>query len=212
MQNVKNKIIVFLVLVIVVLSILLIVTNTAQTRGSGGGSNTNANAGLIDWLQSGTYRFDFTIEAKNGAADSVAGILSSSNGDFAVTQKSGGLTTTIILKEGKSYVLDAASMTVFASDANGTDPTGGLFVNYQGMIKQQEGESVLNNKTVPYIEYKLADSSQIVRFYLVDSQVVAMEQQVGGASVVLHITNATPDVPQNVFTVPSGYRPPKELD
>jgi len=220
MQDVKNKIIILLVLVIVALSVLLIVSNTAQARGSIDGSSTNTNAGtetennagLIDWLQSGTYRFDFTIEAKDDkATDSVKGSLSSSGGNYAVTQESGGFTTTIILKDGKSYVLDAASMTVFESDANGTDPTGGLLVDYKGMTKLKEGESVLDNKTVPYMEYKLADSSQIIRFYFAGKQVIAMEQQIGGTSAIMHITNATNDVPQDVFTVPSGYGPPKEL-
>lgn len=149
------------------------------------------------------YRTSMNIE---GQAIEVEATVAVSGDNTAVISKTNGMESTMITKDGKSYVIDHTGKTIMilpeTPDAqdSGFDGTTGI-VNVDSDIAFL-GDGKEGNLT--YEEYSSMDGT--IRYYFDGETFVKMVVTSGGQTMTMEILEFTDTVPEGIFDIPSDYQ------
>jgi hypothetical protein len=166
-----------------------------------------AIASLIEWMQDGTYSFDFSVEMTEGETEMTAdGSVAMDDGKMNMTMKMDIMgysqNIRVLLADGKGYMIDDVNKTMIVT-SSGADLTSGITTDYSGIEKIGEGEGELDGKTLRYEDYTQDDI--VSRFYLDGGEVVAIETDASGSKMVMYIENSSNTVPAGTFDIPKDY-------
>jgi predicted small lipoprotein YifL len=167
-----------------------------------------AMASLIDWMIGGTFSYDFTMTSESAEGTITAtGSMAMDGGKVSITQEMDydgqTMTSRIILKDDKTYVIDDASKMIIAMSGVNEEALSGMVTDYSGITKTGEGEGEFDGRTLPYEEY--TQDGYVVRYYMDGGQVCGFETEAEGYKTIMVITNPTNNVPAGAFDLPEGY-------
>jgi hypothetical protein len=168
----------------------------------------DAMAALISWMMDGTYAYDYKMTSSGPDGEMTAtGSMAMDGGKMSMVQQveqdGQTISSHIILKDDKTYIIDQASKTIIAMQGLNEEALGGVVTDYSGIAKTGQGEGEIDGKTLPYEEY--TQEGEIVRYYLQDGQVYGIETTYEGYTTLMIITNPQSSVPAGAFDLPEGY-------
>jgi uncharacterized protein YceK len=181
-----------------------------ETKTSTNGENNNNNndsgsaeQSLLDWMKSGKFSYDYTMEATYGGTTiTTKGSMAYDNDKYLSKTEVNGLEMRVIAKDGKFYSIDDTQKIIMTLPTGQTMTTG-IPTEYENMTKTSSGTGTIKGKTLPYEEYQQDEYK--TKFYMEDGQIYALEIEGAGITAVMTITNAKNSVPDGAFDLPSGY-------
>jgi len=181
-----------------------------EEESAAGTGDGQAMASLIEWMMGGTFSYDYeTTTVGPDGTTSGTGSMAMDGGKMAVTSQmtiEGQATTSkIIILDGATYVVDDASKLILKMSNAGAEVTGGMMTDYSNIEKIGEGEGEIGGKTLPYEEYKEAQTGATVKYYLDGGQVYGIVSEYEGYVSTMIISNPSNSVPAGAFDLPSGY-------
>ena len=200
-----KKLIAILLTLIMALS-LLTACGQPEGTGSGNGENDsdnnkiNAEAPLIQWLLGGTCSFDGTVSMLGYEVSLSVAI----DGDMQATAIEGmvagiNITQRSIIRDGIRYNISDINKTISETPQEPGDKSGFFITEKVG-----EGTGEVNGKELPYVDYSTA-RGDILRLYLENKAVYAIETELYGDTAVIIINKTAGSVPAGVFDPPAGY-------
>lgn len=183
-------------------------SGAAVTDPAAPGGNDTAIESLVDWMQGGTFSYDFTqISEYEGERSESTGTMAMAGENYAIITEtvSNGVTSKahIVVIDNTTYIIDEASRMVMQMSGGGMDLTGGLPTDYVDMALLGSGEGEVNGRVLPYDEYSVEGMS--VKYYMDGGQVYAIESTGQGVYSLMIISNASKTVPDGIFDIPQDY-------
>jgi hypothetical protein len=184
---------------------------TADAAGNSGGESANAgsvnteglgdllSSAYVDMMKNKEYMMKYKTTMDNGGQSIVLESTMAVSGDkIAAISKGGGMDGTVIMKDGKVYMVDDTNKTVVVmAQTQGDDP---------GTIDASDITFVGTGKEdgLVYEEY-LASGAQL-KYYFDGKKLVKMVMDINGQTMVMEILEMSKDVPASMFDIPSGYQ------
>ena len=211
-----------------VLSILMILLLTmAMMTGCGGSSGTaendqtetsqneqaeNADADIdtgemgdllsatyVDMMKSNEYLMKYKASMDvEGQAMEVEATIAVSGDDMAMQSSGTGFDSSMVIKEGKVFMIDHGSKTVTSWAQTQEDSTE--VFDADGMTYVGSGKE----DGLVYEEYNTADNN--VKYYFEGKDLVKISTAMEGQTVVMEIIEMSNDVPSSMFEIPAGYQ------
>ena len=187
-------------------------SNSSNTQGPAaagnsptGNESSQAVSTLIDWIEDGSYSFDFELTSEGGGkAFKSTGSMAMDGGNVAIKTVTEEASAWIIIKDGATYmIVDEQKMMIKMANA-GPDVTSGIVTDYTDIKKAGSGTGEINGKKLPYEEYESEGAK--VKFYMEGGQVYGIESENEGFKSVMIISNPSNKAPAGVFDLPEGYR------
>jgi hypothetical protein len=163
---------------------------------------------FINSMATGSFYFDFELYTDDGSEEGTGSI--ALDGDkiaMVVSAEESGVMMTmgIIVKDGKTYIVAVDEEMVMVTDGEEFDLTEEFVdLDYSGVVFEGTGEGEINGRTLPYEEYS-EDGSDIVRFYLDDGTIYAIETTDDYGTTTMIIENFTTDVDADYFEIPEDF-------
>jgi len=182
--------------------------STAGQPGSETGEA--AMASLLDWMQAGTFSYDYKSSiTNNGVTMESTGTIAADGGNFAMTSEmtvaGQNIETKIIVKDGFTYMVNDAEKTIIKFTGSNADLTGGVMEDYSHIQKVGSGTDVIDGRTLPYEEYAESNTGQSAKYFLDNGQVYGFTSESDNIETTLIISNAKDSVPTGVFDLPADY-------
>ena len=175
--------------------------NEPETKTGGKGT-----APLINWMQNGTFSFDYEARTTAGGTTTMTGFMAVKDNDVSMTMKMPGVPEyKMILKNGLAYMVDDANKMVIVIQAQGPKDTGGMITDYSNMKYIGSGEGKIDGKTYRYEEYEELTMGSMVKYYLDGAQVYGIETKYEEFMMLMLISNPKNSVPGGIFNIPKGY-------
>jgi hypothetical protein len=184
------------------LLVALIMTLSLAACGEGGGGTKQET--LIDWINGGTYSFEYTMTEDGITID---GVVAAEKDKFAMTMNAENygesMAMRIVVTEDYAYMIfedEQFYMDIPLDEVN--EAVGGLMDVFGGIGEPVEsGTDEINGKSLPFEKYLSADGS-VSTFYFEDGQVYAVEVDIDGEAAVMFISNAKKTASASIFAPP----------
>ncbi|MCL1803468.1 MAG: hypothetical protein FWG30_07495 [Eubacteriaceae bacterium] len=161
---------------------------------------------LVDWLQAGTYSYDFTMQTTGGGESfEMSGSVFAKGGSYLMQMQGTPIAMKVLIKGDEAYMINDEAKTAISMSLGsiGVD----MSVAMSDMPKASavsSGEAELDGKKYKYEEYDTGNG--IGRFYYDGNSVIAIETNSGDdASMIMKISNTSNTVDSSLFEIPSDY-------
>ena len=171
----------------------------------GGGQADTPAAGLIGWMQSGTYYMKYTVDADFAGVKSVTkGTMAERDGDVLVISETTveGMTmkTRTILVDNVMWLVDETSGIMYKFVDTEPDDEITHFSEIDEPVGT--GTGVVNGRTLPYEEHMVWGFS--IKFYIDGGEVYAVVTEGEGVLTVMLIEEVSDTIPPGSFDLPQG--------
>lgn len=175
------------------------------------GANSLGGDNLLKWMTDKKYSYDFEMTSDvGGQTAKSAGHIIADGDDYVIktTTEAEGVkvTSTVIVKNGETYVINDDAKTVIKMSVPIADLPGDQMTDYSNVVSSSStssGTEDFNGKSLPYEEYKIDTGS--VKYFFDGGQVCGFVSEYDGYKTVMVISNATNKIPADAFDVPAGY-------
>ncbi|MCL1806011.1 MAG: DUF4412 domain-containing protein [Clostridiales bacterium] len=182
--------------------------SSSSGSGSSSGASGQAIASLIGWMSEGKFSFDFTMTAESADGSmEMTGSMAADGGKSAMTMEMSvmgmAIKQRIIMKDGKAYMIDDGNKSYMEMSLGEAVDS---MTDFADLTPIGSGTGEINGRTLPYEDYKQADSDEPIRFYMDGDQVYGIETVAAGSKNVMIITNAKNSAPAGAFDIPADYK------
>ena len=151
-------------------------------------------------FESGTYHMKARM-ISNGAE--IPTEINARDGMVAATTTTMGMTTRMILRDNRTYVIIDALRMITVMPLMSTIEAGGVETNQ--MRFNNTGTAIFDGINLQYDEYSNPEGAR-VQYFVDGDRLVGIRSISGEISVDFIISELNQNVPNNVFDIPSGYR------
>lgn len=157
------------------------------------------SAAYVDMMKSNEYLMKYKASMDvEGQTMEVEATIAVSGDDTAMQSSGSGFDSSMVMKEGKVFMIDHSSKTV-TSWAQTQEDSAEAF-DADGMTYVGSGKE----DGLTYEEYKTADNN--VKYYFDGKDLVKISTTMEGQTVEMEILEMSNDVPAAMFEIPAGYQ------
>ncbi len=162
---------------------------------------------LIQWMQGGIYYFSYTAEMEyDGEQMTSKGSMVSDGNNMAATTEmtvEGQLVKSrVVAVDGVTWIIDDINKFVMKSPVNMNEVNKEM-ADFSKIEYIGKGNGTIKGKKLSYEEYEA--EGFIVKFYIDNGKVYAIESVGEGAKSLMTIESSSKTIPAGSFEIPSNY-------
>jgi hypothetical protein len=124
--------------------------------------------------------------------------------NIAMESVNGEETSNIVIKDGKTYMINHKDATVFVVSNEENETTlEEPIAAYDELPLPNEGTGDFLGKNLKYEEYEIA--GEYIRYYFDNNKIVGIESSDDSGKYYIEILELTKDVPTGMFDIPADY-------